>query len=155
MNQSDEKHRDHVVSNLAMFRNIATHALAGAGADPRGSRRGSLKDALSAIAFAGMAIEATTWIVGCAKLGEPTYALIDKCKLEERLAALGIADPQLLGDAMRFRLVWAELLHERPDPLSGELSARCAGYDEAARTVELLRRIEVALGVPRPSLPAS
>lgn len=162
MSHTDGKPRDHAVSNLATLRSIATEAGArvqaelehvrvrsDAGSAPNLDR--AFRDSLIAIAFAGMAIEATLWIVGCAKLGEPTYKLIDKSHLEDRLAALGISDPQLLGDAIRLRLVCAELLHEKPEPLGREASTRNTVQDEAARAVALMARIEGALGVPRPT----
>lgn len=98
-----------------------------------------------AIVFAGMYIEAKLWLFGCSLLGTSKYKPIDKQLLEQRVAALGIADQMLQADLKAYREARNALVHEKPVPLSMDKSPIRIAQTEAAKAVQLMYRVEKAL----------
>jgi len=76
--------------------------------------RGSFKQSLIAIAFAGMYLEALLGRVGRERLGRDLYEKLDrKTSYEEKLRLLGVYDSTLLANCKRFREARNDLVHEK------------------------------------------
>lgn len=109
----------------------------------RGQR--SFKAALIAIAFAGMYFEALLHLVGSRRLGVQGYERIDKSTYEDKLKALGVADPGVVLDCKRFRETRRDLMHEKAyHPRFGR-ELRVA-QEEAVHAVALVERLRDIFG---------
>jgi hypothetical protein len=105
----------------------------------------SFKQALIAIVFAGMYIEARLWIEGCRSLGKEAYAKIDPKPLEQRLHALGVTDHDLLEACKRYRHARKELVHEKAMPPARDDEPFRLAQSEAASAIELMDQLDAAL----------
>jgi hypothetical protein len=75
--------------------------------------RGSFKQALICIAFAGMYFEALVYVTARTRLSKTKAAAIDSGPYEKRLEALGVTDLALLQAAQEFRAARRYLVHEK------------------------------------------
>lgn len=105
--------------------------------------RSAFKHACIAIAFSAMFFEALIYLVSLQRFGKPAATKIDRMLYEERLAALGVTDPELLTMAKEFRSIRKELVHEKAVEL-GEVVDPAPRYaqhmaDEAMRFVAALK----------------
>ena len=105
----------------------------------------SFKQAMVAIVFAGMFMEALLWIQGTRKLGVDAYRPVDKKALEERAQALGITDADLIADLKAYREVRKELVHEKAVPFSQDKSPTRVAQVEARKAADVMERLAAAL----------
>jgi hypothetical protein len=139
---------DPILSNAQIYRQLAIEALAKSQADSEAETwRSALSQSLTAIVFAYVATEALLWIVGCTKLGVPTYTAVDSDVLENKLKALGVTDSVLLADAVRFRELRRALVREKARLLGQGRSALSIATEDARHMVDTMQRIERAVGV--------
>jgi hypothetical protein len=108
----------------------------------------SFKQAMVAIVFAGMFMEALLWVTGSRRLGVQAYTPVDKKGLEERAQTLGVTDHELLGDLKAYRQVRKELVHEKAVPFSQDKSPTRVAQVEARKAVNLMSRLEAVLRAP-------
>lgn len=101
----------------------------------------SFKQALIAIAFSGMYLEALLGLVGTERLGPEGYKKIERKTYQEKLKRLGVEDKALLANCRRFREARNELVHEKA---FDSVSYRIA-QDEAAHAIEVVRSVTAAL----------
>jgi hypothetical protein len=154
-----------MISNLAVYRSIATDALAAAKEAERTRRRPredgepgsiitpdpartSFKHSVIAIAFVGVYIDALVWIVGTQLLGEKAFAAIEKERLEERVKRIAIVDESFLKECEHFRRVRNDLVHEKARQTFTDERVWLA-QREAERAVGFLVLLEQTL--PQPS----
>lgn len=81
--------------------------------------RGSFKNALTAIAFAGIYLEEFLYIQGLGRINWSTapknyLKKFEKMTYEKKLKALGIDDKNILEDCKKFRESRNDLIHEKP-----------------------------------------
>lgn len=104
--------------------------------------RTSFKQSLIAIAFAGIYLDALLYIVGVERLGKGSYKKIDRRKYEEKLEALGVADPETLKACKAFREARNDLMHEKAiDPQKIGKPTFRAAQGEAEAGVAFVRGI--------------
>jgi len=84
--------------------------------------RRSLKQAMIAIAFAGIYFEAAVYLVALKKVTKGKAGKIDRLPYEQRLPKLGITDQSLLDGAQALRETRKDLVHEKA-VLPAELEA--------------------------------
>ena len=111
---------------------------------PDPDRRG-FKHAMIAIVFAGMYIEAALHLVALERLPEDELKRTDHLRLEKRVEALGVSDPNLLVACKEYREARRSLVHEKAGSLPDSQQMRVA-QDEARAAVELVHRIDAAFG---------
>jgi hypothetical protein len=157
---------DQIFSNVVVYREIAEQAFGEAQAtfdshcrpkddgsegfilthDPTSA---SFKNSLIAIVFAGIAIETSLWLYGCAMLGMRQCRQLEAdFRLEDRLAKLGIGDDILWEEAKAFRLARNDLVHERPLPLTLDNTPIRVAQAEAARALALMDAVLTRLTRP-------
>ena len=118
-------------------------------------RRGSFKNALIAIVFSGVFIEALLSVVA---LEEPerltkkrlTFQKFDRLTYENKLKILGVFDENLLEDCKNLREGRNEIVHEKPSVfVKGKLVTPVEKFrvaqTEAKRAVAVVRRVIKAL----------
>jgi hypothetical protein len=115
----------------------------------------SFKQAMIAIVFAGMYLEARLWVVGSARVGTVAYKTTDKKALEERVTHLGITDSALIADLKEYREARKDLVHEKTPHFVGaeedgflvstQPVSIVAAQDLARRAVDLKCRVDDAL----------
>lgn len=151
-----------IFSNSRIYRDIAVEALsASESAFSEGSRpkddgssgrvlvydpeHRSFKQSMIAVVFAGMYIEARLWLHGSSRLGIAKYRSIDRQPLEDRLLALGVSDALLWDDLKDYRESRKSLVHEKPVPLSMDISPTRVAQTEAVKAVALMGRVDRAI----------
>ena len=75
--------------------------------------RRSFKNAMVAIAFAGMYIDALLYIALQSRLGRADALKVDRLPHEERLERLGVTDAAVLTRVKAFREAQKDLVHEK------------------------------------------
>lgn len=154
------------VTNIHVFRAIAEEAasearrLLGASRRPKPDgepgwiitfdpERKSFKQALIAIAFAGMYLEALLGLAGTKRLGLQGYRKIERMTYEEKLKRLGVEDEALLTNCKRFRDARNELTHEKTYDTR---SIRVA-QEECAHAIEVVELVTTAVGAQNSERP--
>jgi hypothetical protein len=111
--------------------------------------RKSFKHSLVAIAFAGMYLESLLGLVGIARLGKALYNKIERqTSYEEKLALLGVIDPNIQASCKRFREARNDLMHEKAVAIEslGMAESRYAQV-EATFGIEFVKSIQSILAV--------
>jgi hypothetical protein len=111
--------------------------------------RRSFKQAMIAIVFSGMVLEAFLYLLLLKHLGKAQAAKVDHKPLEERVKALGITDAGLLSRVVAFREARKELVHEKAIDISeiGGQTMRTA-QREAELAIALVKELRTALAAP-------
>lgn len=152
-----------VVSNLEAFLSVAREAhqemsqLVQEGRTPKpdGSpgyiitldpEQRSFKQALIAIAFAGIYFEALTYFIARRK-SKSKAEKVDKARYHGKLIALGVKDEALLAAAKSFQEVRNDLIHEKAVAVE-EVEARFA-QSCADRAMEFVAAVQSALAAAR------
>ncbi len=104
----------------------------------------SFKDALVAIVFSGVYIDAILHILIHKKLGADKCRALDYKTYEQKLQALGCADTELLNDIQNFRKARREVVHEKA--FFDDDSFRIA-QEEALFSLDVAMRIQVYFGI--------
>jgi hypothetical protein len=152
-----------LLTNAHVYRAIAEEALAeavrldagGKRPKPDGSpgfviqfdpERKSFKQSLIAIAFSGIYLEALLFVHGTFRMGADWEKKFDRKLYEEKLAALGITDTELLASAKRLREVRNDLVHEKARPLdNAALSNNYWAQAEASTSLAFIKAIAALL----------
>lgn len=113
-------------------------------------RQRSFKQALIAIAFSGIHLEALLHLEGSRRLGVKEYEKIDGKTYEDKLKRLGFTEPELIADCKRFRESRRDLIHEKAFHPRSSQNLRTA-QTEAAHAVALIDRIRALLSSGRQS----
>ena len=147
------------VSNHRVYFEIAQEALAKSESlsrrqrkkSPGGStliihdpRQRSFKQALIAIAFAGIYLEAVLHLEGSRRLGIKAYEKIDKSRYEDKLKVLGFNTADLLADCKRFRESRRALEHEKAFHPRSRRETKIAQV-EAAHALAFVERVRDVL----------
>lgn len=103
----------------------------------------SFKNAMVAVVFTGMWLEALTHLLIVRDHGEDKYREYDRKIYEDKLRLLGIEDETLLTQVAQFRITRKELVHEKAC-IDG--STIKTAQKEAQVAHEILRSIEAMLG---------
>jgi hypothetical protein len=106
----------------------------------------SFKQAMVAIVFAGMWLEALLHLLIVRDHGEEKFREFDFKPYEEKLRLIGIDDNAILEAAARFRVARKELVHEKAHFDAGETKT---AQDEARNAYQLLVAIDTALHIRR------
>ena len=145
-----------VVTNVSIYRAIALdahrkmqeHTNAGRRPKDDGStgwinafdpERSSFKQAMIAIVFTGMWIEAFLHLLIVRDHGTEKYKEYDFKSYQDKLRLLGCSDQKVLGAAERFRKCRKELVHEKSHFDDGEIKT---AQDEADNAYGLLAAID-------------
>ena len=102
----------------------------------------SFKQAMVAIVFTGMWLEALLPLLIVRDHGEEKFREIDFKPYEEKLRFIGIDDNSILEAAARFRIARKELVHEKAHFDTGETKK---AQDEARNAYQFLLAIDTAL----------
>jgi hypothetical protein len=102
----------------------------------------SFKQAMVAIVFTGMWLEALLHLLIVRDHGEEKFREFDFKSYEEKLRLIGIDDNSILEAAARFRKSRKELVHEKAHFETGEMKT---AQDEARNAFQLLLAIDTAL----------
>lgn len=102
----------------------------------------SFKQAMIAIVFIGMWLEALLHLLIVRDHGEEKFREFDFKLYEEKLRLIGIDDSSILEAAARFRIARKELVHEKAHFNTGETQT---AQDEARNAYQLLLAIDTAL----------
>ena len=146
-----------VISNRRVFLEIAREAFAESisrrmrrespGASTllrRDPQQRSFKQALIAIAFSGIYLEALLHLEGSRRLGVKNYEKIDKSRYEDKLRALGFTASDLLADCKRFREARKALEHEKAFHPRSQREIKVA-QAEAAHAIAFIERVREVL----------
>ena len=111
--------------------------------------RRSFKNAMVAIAFAGMYLDALLYIALQSRLGRADALKIDRLPHEKRLEELGVTDSAILNRVKAFREVRKDLVHEKAVELAdiGGQPMHTA-QDAADSAISLMRDIRGLLADP-------
>lgn len=160
--------REHlgIISNIDIYWSIADEAHRAMHTDLEASRspkpngesgyiirwdpnRRSFKNAMVAIAFAGMFLDALLYIALQSRFGRVEALKVDRLPHEERLKILGITDSVVLGRVQEFREARKDLVHEKAVDIAdiGGQVIRTA-QSSADSAMELIREIRGLLGAP-------
>jgi len=115
-------------------------------ADPSHS---SFKNALIAIAFAGIYLDALLYREGCRRLGKDAYLKSDRTGYAFKLKLLGIEDEAIFAACKKFTTIRNELVHEHalePTPV------RVAQTD-AVFAIQFIETVTAAFEASSPSVP--
>jgi hypothetical protein len=150
-----------MISNVQVYRAIALEALERSNRDAESSRtptddgtrfvvvydpsQRSFKDAMIAIAFAGMWLEARLYLEFRRRLGTPVPKKIDHQPYDKKLQALGIADHVVLTECEHFQTVRNDLIHEKALDATDTGVALYTAQAEAARAVTFVARVDTLL----------
>ena len=104
--------------------------------------RKSFKEALIAIVFSGIYLDAVLHIQIAKKLGLHQCKTLDKASYEVKLRKLGCTDESIINDAQRYRLSRREVVHEKS--YLNKYSMNIA-QDEARLSIDLVERVRVHL----------
>lgn len=160
------------MTNVDVYRAIAEEAavesarLTDAARRPRGDggfivtmdpEQRSFKQALIAIAFAGMYLEALLRLEGKTALRKGSLKEFKDATWEAKLTALGVQDASILDGCSRLRRVRNDLVHETAVPMDG---SSCGGewwraQEEAERAVESIRRVAAVISDRRKAYTAA
>jgi hypothetical protein len=113
-------------------------------------KRRSFKNALIAIAFAGIYLEALLYIEGCRRLGKATCKKIWKrprCTYEKKLRILGVRDEKLLEACKRFRQSRNNLIHEKSVELGQKSPRFRMAQEEATHAFAFIKQVLQHLSV--------
>ena len=102
----------------------------------------SFKQAMIAIVFTGIWLEALLHLLIVRDHGEEKFREFDRKPYEEKLRLIGIDNISILEVAARFRIARNELVHEKAHFDTGETKT---AQDEAGNAYHLLLAIETAL----------
>jgi len=102
----------------------------------------SFKQAMVAIVFTGMWLEALLHLLIIRNYGEEKFREFDHKSYEKKLQLIGINDSSILKAVGRFRIVRKELVHEKAHFDTRETKT---AQDEALNAYQLLLTIETAL----------
>lgn len=100
------------------------------------------KQAMIAIVFTGMWLEALLHLLIVRDHGEEKFREVDYKPYEEKLRLIGIDDKSILESAARFRVARKALVHEKAHFDTGETQT---AQDEARNAYQLLLAIDTAL----------
>ena len=111
--------------------------------------RRSFKNAMIAIVFAGMFLDALLYIALQRRFGRAEALKVDRLPHEERLKILGITDSVVLGRVQEFREARKDLVHEKAVEIAdiGGQVMRTA-QNSADSAMEVIREIRGLLGAP-------
>lgn len=111
--------------------------------------RRSFKNAMVAIVFAGMYLDALLYITLQRRLGRPDALKVDRSSHEERLERLGVTDPAILDRVREFREARKDLVHEKAVQLA-DLGGQAmhTAQDAADSAMSLMWDIRVLLAAP-------
>ena len=108
----------------------------------RDSDRRSFKNAMVAIAFAGMYLDALLYITLHSRFGRADARKVDRLPHEERLEKLGVTDSAMLNRVKRFREVRRDLVHEKAVELADiGCQPMHTAQDAADNAISLMRDI--------------
>lgn len=155
-----------IISNIDVYWSIADEAHHEMRADLEASRslkpdgelgyiilwdpdRRSFKNAMVAIVFAGMFLDALLYIALQSRLGRVEALTVDRLPHEERLKILGITDSVVLGRVQEFREARKDLVHEKAVEIT-EIGGQAirAVQSSVDSAMELIREIRGLLGAP-------
>lgn len=166
-NQVEEPSQD-ILSNLHIYLAIAEEANAEAqelwrkGRKPRQHGCGGFilifdptqrcfKQSLIAITFSAIYLEALLYLTGTKTCGESIWRKYwDRKTYEEKLAKLGITDPEVIESAERFRNARKDLVHEKAifvESQNADATPPKPALDEAVFAISFIRQITQLLGV--------
>lgn len=149
-----------LITNVGVYRAIAEQAaaeskrLAEAGRRPKPDGRPgyvvtldpekrSFKQAMIAIAFAGMYLEALLRLAGRKSLPKGDLRKFNKSTWEQQATRLGVQDPGILAGCLRLRKVRNDLVHETVVDLdeTAEAGEWWTAQEEVTLAIDLIRRI--------------
>lgn len=111
--------------------------------------RGSFKQSLIAIVFAGIYLDALLYIVGVTKLGKSHYRKIEHAKYETKLEALGVTDEKIVKTCEEFRKARNDLVHEKAiDPEEADGATILTAQHEAEIAVTFVQHMGELLRPP-------
>jgi hypothetical protein len=132
--------RKFIISNISTYKSIAeeAHQKMRDASSIYDTDRNSFKQAMIAIVFTGMWLEALLHLLIVRKHGEETFKEYDYKTYEEKLQLLGCLDLHIIDCAKRFRKARKELVHEKAHFDNSEFTA---AQDEADNAYVLLNTL--------------